>query len=71
MLMTQTAFGDFNKAYWIGDRGSRSFQRLNEVFAVNGMIGLMTKQRVDGKVINNEAVKVLVKKAAQSEPSTP
>lgn len=65
------AFGDFNKAYWIGDRGSRSFQRLNEVFAVNGMIGLMTKQRVDGKVINNEAVKVLVKKAAQSEPSTP
>lgn len=68
------AFGDFNKAYWIGDRGQRSFQRLNEVFAVNGMIGLMTKQRVDGKVVDNEAVKILVKKAAQSqsqEPSNP
>ena len=58
------AFGDFNKAYWIGDRGGRSFQRLNEVFAVNGMVGLMTKQRVDGKIVDNEAVKVLVKKAA-------
>ena len=65
------AFGDFDKCYWIGDRGNRTFQRLNEAFAVNGMVGLMTKQRVDGKVVNNEAVKVLVKKPAQtqSEPS--
>ena len=68
------AFGDFKKCYWIGDRGNRTFKRLNELFAVDGMIGLMTKQRVDGKVVNKEAVKVLVKKAAQSqsqEPSNP
>ena len=32
------AFGDY-KYYNIGDRGSRSFKQLNELFAGNGMIG--------------------------------
>ncbi|MGO5087520.1 hypothetical protein ACTQ3M_09865 [Oscillospiraceae bacterium LCP25S3_E10] len=29
------AFGDFSN-YWIGDRGARTVQRLNELYATNG-----------------------------------
>lgn len=52
------AFGDFS-FYNIGDRGVRSFQELREVFAGNGMIGYVAKERVDGKLILPEAVQVL------------
>jgi HK97 family phage major capsid protein len=52
------AFGDFSH-YWIADRQGRSFQRLNELFAVNGQIGFRATQRVDGKLILPEAIKVL------------
>lgn len=52
------SFGDY-KYYNIGDRGSRSFKQLNELFAGNGMIGYVAKERVDGKLILPEAVKVL------------
>lgn len=51
-------FGDFSY-YWIADRQGRVFQRLNEVFAVNGQVGFRAYQRVDGKLILPEAVKVL------------
>ena len=44
------AFGDF-KNYWIGDRGGRTTQRLNELYATNGQIGFVATERVDGKVI--------------------
>ncbi|WP_186422572.1 phage major capsid protein [Lacrimispora celerecrescens] len=57
------AFGDF-KYYWIADRQGRSFKRLNELFAANGQIGFLGSQRVDGKLILPEAVKVLAMKAA-------
>lgn len=56
------AFGDF-KYYWIADRQGRSFQRLNELYAVNGQVGFRATQRVDGKLILAEAVKVLQMKA--------
>ena len=56
------AFGDY-KYYNIGDRGTRSFKQLNELFAGNGMIGFVAKERVDGKLILPEAVKVLGLKA--------
>ena len=56
------SFGDY-KYYNIGDRGSRSFKQLNELFAGNGMIGYVAKERVDGKLILPEAVKVLGLKA--------
>ena len=56
------AFGDY-KYYNIGDRGSRSFKQLNELFAGNGMIGYVAKERVDGLLILPEAVKVLNLKA--------
>lgn len=56
------AFGDY-RYYNIGDRGSRSFKQLNELFAGNGMIGFVAKERVDGKLVLPEAVKVLGLKA--------
>ena len=45
--------------YNIGDRGTRSFKQLNELFAGNGMIGFVAKERVDGKLILPEAVQIL------------
>lgn len=52
------AFGDYSY-YNIGDRGSRSFAELRELFAGNGMIGYLAKERVDGKLILPEAVQIL------------
>ena len=57
------AFGDFSY-YWIADRQGRSFKRLNELYAANGQVGFLASQRVDGKMILPEAVKVLVQKAS-------
>ena len=51
-------FGDFSY-YWIADRGARSLRRLNELFAINEFIGFMTTERVDGKLILPDAMKVL------------
>lgn len=59
------AFGDFSY-YWIADRQGRSFKRLNELFAATGQVGFLASQRVDGKLILAEAVKVLVQKAASA-----
>ena len=56
------AFGDFSY-YWVADRQGRSFQRLNELFAVTGQVGFKATERVDGKLILPEAVKVLQMKA--------
>ena len=57
------AFGDFSY-YWIADRQGRSFKRLNELFAATGQVGFLASQRVDGRLILAEAVKVLAQKAA-------
>lgn len=57
------AFGDFSY-YNIGDRGSRSFAELKELFAGNGMVGYVAKERVDGKLVLPEAVQILKMKAA-------
>lgn len=63
------SFGDY-KYYNIGDRGTRSFKQLNELFAGNGMIGMVAKERVDGKLILPEAVQILKLKAdAQASKS--
>lgn len=56
------AFGDFSY-YWVADRQGRSFKRLNELFATTGQVGFMASQRVDGKLILPEAIKVLQMKA--------
>ena len=56
------AFGDMG-FYWVADRQGRSFKRLNELFAATGQVGFIASQRVDGKLILPEAVKVLQMKA--------
>ena len=55
-------FGDFSY-YWVADRQGRVFKRLNELFAVTGQVGFVATQRVDGKLILPEAIKVLQQKA--------
>ena len=57
------AFGDFSY-YWIADREGRSFKRLNELYATTGQVGFLASQRVDGKLILPEAVKLLSMKSA-------
>ena len=52
------AFGDFSN-YWIADRMGRTVQRLNELYAGNGQVGFIATQRVDGKVILAEGIKLL------------
>jgi HK97 family phage major capsid protein len=56
------AFGDFGY-YWIADRQGRIFQRLNELYAATGQVGFRAAQRVDGKLILKEAIKILQVKA--------
>ena len=56
------AFGDFSY-YNIGDRGTRSLQELKELFAGNGLVGFVAKERVDGKLVLPEAIKLLKMKA--------
>ena len=50
--------------YWVADRQGRSLKRLNELFAMNGQVGFLASQRVDGKLILSEAVKTLTIKKA-------
>lgn len=52
------AFGDF-KNYWIADRAGRTIQRLNELYSTNGQVGFVATERVDGKVILPEGIKLL------------
>ena len=59
------AFGDYSY-YNIGDRGTRSFAELKELFAGNGMVGFVAKERVDGKLVLPEAVQILKVSATKS-----
>ena len=55
-----------NKSYYnIGDRGTRSFKQLNELFAGNGMIGFVAEERVGGKLILPEAVQIMKLKVTE------
>lgn len=56
--LNAVAFGDISY-YNIGDRGTRSIAELRELFAGNGMIAYVAKERVDGKLILPEAVQIL------------
>lgn len=55
---TPIAFGDLSY-YWIADRQKRSFKRLNELFAMSGQVGFLASERVDGRLVLKEAVKLL------------
>ncbi len=56
-------FGDLSY-YWVADRQGRTFKKLSELYATTDQTGFMATQRVDGKLILREAVKVLQQKAA-------
>lgn len=51
-------FGDLSK-YWIADRGNRVLRRYGEVFALRDQTAFVMTERVDGKLIVPEAVKVI------------
>lgn len=57
------AFGDFGY-YWIADRQGRVFKKLSELYATTDQTGFVATQRVDGKLILAEAIKVLQMKAS-------
>ena len=55
---TGIAFGDYSY-YNIGDRGPRSYAKLSELYAENGMVGYIMKERVDGILTLQKAVQIL------------
>jgi len=57
------SFGDMSY-YWIADRAGRVFKRLNERYATSGHVGFLAFQRMDGKLVLPEAVKLLKMGAA-------
>lgn len=56
-------FGDLSY-YWVADRQGRSFRRLGELYAPTGQVGFLATQRVDGRLILPEAMKVMQQKSA-------
>ena len=60
------AFGDFSY-YNIGDRGTRSFAALHELYAGVGQVAFVAKERVDGKLVLPEAVQVLKVKGTPAQ----
>lgn len=52
------AFGDLDY-YWIADRTDMDIRRLNELYADYGQVGFRGSRRVDGKVVQAEAIKLM------------
>ena len=52
------AFGDFSY-YNIGDRGTRTFNELREIYMPNDQTGFLMMERVDGILLLNESMKIL------------
>ena len=52
------AFGDLSY-YWVIERQPLTIKRLSELYSVQGQIGFTAYERLDGKLILPEAVKVL------------
>ena len=52
------AFGDLSY-YWVIERQSLTIKRLSELYSAQGQIGFTAFERLDGKLILPEAVKVL------------
>lgn len=52
------AFGDF-RYYWIVQRQLLSVKVLTEKYTVNGEVGYMGFERLDGKLVKKEAIKIL------------
>lgn len=60
---TPLIFGDL-KYYTIAQRGSRSIQRLNELYAVSGQVGYRVFERLDASVMLSDAIKKFTMAAA-------
>ena len=56
-------YGDYSY-YWLADRTGRTLQRLNELYAMTDQVGFKLTERLDGRLILPEAVKVMQMKAA-------
>jgi len=55
---TIAAFGDFSR-YVIGDRGQRIFKPLYEILALNDLSVFIATERVDGRILDRNAIKLL------------
>ncbi len=53
------ACGDFSRGYRFVDRVTVVAQRLDELYAISGQVGLLLHKRVGGQVVLPEAIKVL------------
>lgn len=53
-------FGNFARAYIIRDVNGLAFQRLNELYALNGQVGFRAWHRTDGRVRDASAVRALL-----------
>ena len=51
-------FGDFSK-YYIADRGTRIFKPLFELFAISDLSAFLMIERVDGKLIDKNSMRLL------------
>jgi HK97 family phage major capsid protein len=54
-------FGDFS-FYWLVERGGVTLKALHEKYALNGIIGYIGTEFVDGRLIRRQAVKALAVK---------
>jgi HK97 family phage major capsid protein len=52
------SFGDYSY-YWLAERKGRTFKRLDQLFAQTDQVGFMATERVDGKLVLPEAVKIM------------
>ena len=59
-------YGDYSY-YWLADRTGRTLQRLNELYTMTDQVGFKLTERLDGRLILPEAVKVMQMKDEQTE----
>lgn len=52
-------YGDFKRAYYIAERGQRTVKALRELNALQDMTSFLMIERIDGKVIDKNAIKGL------------
>lgn len=52
------AFGDFSY-YYIAERGTRTVRELNELYAVQDISAFMMIERIDGILVDNNAIRAL------------
>ena len=48
-------YGDFSR-FLIGDRDHRSVKRLNELYALQGVVGYTVSERVDAVLLDKRAI---------------